>query len=94
MTDGESIDGIRQPDPFDATVGSEENARRLATAALPQAIELPLATSGQPYANPPPGQKVWFQVHPAEPAVGHDLPHIKYADWSHGKKGRGGNWGT
>jgi hypothetical protein len=32
-------------------------------------------------------------VHPAEPAVGYNQPHVKYVDWTRGKKGRGGSWG-
>src|SRR5207302_10109527 len=87
------IDEIRSPGPFDATVGSEDHARELVSTALPHAIELPPATSGQQYATPPKGQKAWFQVHPAEPSVGNDSPHVKYADWMNGKKGRGGSWG-
>jgi hypothetical protein len=94
MTDDEIIDGIRRPGQFDALVASEDEARRLVSTALPHAIELPPAIAGQSYANPPKGRKVWFQIHPAEPAVGNDLPHIKYADWTTGKKGRGGSWGT
>lgn len=93
MSDDEIIDGIRQPGPFDAIVGSEDDARRFVSTALPHAIELPPAVEGPPYANPPPGQKAWFQVQPAEPGVGNDLPHIKYADWTNGKKNRGGSWG-
>jgi hypothetical protein len=93
MSDDEIIGGIQQPGRFDAVVGSEDDARRLVSSALPHAIELLPAQAGQPYVNPPSGQKAWFQVHPAEPAVGNDLPHIKYADWSKGKKGRGGSWG-
>ncbi len=93
MTDDEIIDSIRQPGRFDGTVASETDARRLVSTALPHAIGLPPAKSGQLYASPPHGQKAWFQVQPPEPAVGNDLPHIKYADWSRGKKGRGGSWG-
>jgi hypothetical protein len=93
MTEDEIIQGIQQPGRFDATVVSEADARRLVRAALPHAIELPPATAGQPYASPPRGIRVWFQVQPPEPAAGNDLPHVKYVDWTRGKKGRGGSWG-
>lgn len=74
-------------------VESEADARRLVRTALPHAVELPAAVSGQPYPAPPPGVKAWYQVHPAEPSVAISLPHVKYADWTKGKKGRGGSWG-
>ena len=93
MTEADIIQGIQSPGRFDATVGSEADARRLVGAALPHAAELPPAVAGQPYASAVPGVKAWFQVHPPEPAVGNDLPHAKYADWTGGKKGRGGSWG-
>jgi hypothetical protein len=87
------VNGIRRPGKFDATVASEDEATRLVREALPDAIELPRAIAGQPYAGPQPGVKKWFQVHPAEPGVGNDQSHVKYADWTGGKKGRGGSWG-
>ncbi len=93
MGDDEIIDGIRQPGRFDTIVASEAEAKKFVRAALPDAIELPRAEPGHPHAGPPPGVRKWFQVHPPEPAAGNDLPHIKYADWSVGKKGRGGRWG-
>jgi hypothetical protein len=93
MTEDEIIKGIQQPGRFDAEVGSEVDARRIVGTALPHAVELPRATMGQPYASPPQGVKAWFQVHPPEPAVGNVKPHVKYADWTRGKKGRGGSWG-
>ena len=93
MTDEEVVEGIRQPGRFDATVGSETDARRLVGEALPHAVPLPGATSGEPYPPPPPGVKAWYQSHPPEPSVGNDRPHVKYADWTRGKKGRGGSWG-
>lgn len=74
-------------------MGSEAEARRIIQQALPHAQELFPATAGQAYSSPPPGVKAWFQVHPAEPAVGNLLPHLKYADWTGGKKGTGGTWG-
>ena len=93
MTEDEVIQGIQAPGKFDASVGSEADALRAVRAALPHAIELPRAVAGQPYPLPAPGVKAWFQVQPAEPSVGNDLPHVKYADWTAGKKGRGGRWG-
>ncbi|MBY0512315.1 MAG: hypothetical protein K2P78_00200 [Gemmataceae bacterium] len=93
MSDEEIIKGIRRPGPFDATVGSGPEARRLVGTALPHAVELPPAEAGSPYPGPPPGTDAWFQRHPAEPDVGNDLPHYKYVDWTRGKKGRGGSWG-
>lgn len=85
--------GVRQPGRFDATVASEADATRLVREAMPDAVELPRAVAGQPYAGPPAGVKEWFQVQPPGPGVGNDLPHVKYADWTGGKKGRGGPWG-
>jgi hypothetical protein len=89
MDEDDIINGTKRPGKFDATVGSETDARRIVQAALPHATELPLAVPGQPYPTPPIGVKAWFQVQPAEPGVGNSLPHVKYADWTRGKKGRG-----
>jgi hypothetical protein len=96
MTEDEIIDGIRRPGKFDATVGSEDDARRVVRTALPDAAELAPAVAGQPYPPAPKGAKQWFQVHPADVAPTSDLPkqpHVKYADWSRGKRGKGGSWG-
>jgi hypothetical protein len=93
MTEGDVIKAIRSPGRFDATATSEAEAKRLVRAALPGAVEIAPADSGQAYPTPPTGIKTWYQVHPAEPSAGFDLPHVKYADWSNGKKGRGGSWG-
>jgi hypothetical protein len=93
MDDDAIIRGIRNPGRFDTSVPSEADAKRLIATALPHAIELPPAIAGQPYQGPPLGVKAWYQTHPPEPSVGHDLPHVKYADWTKGKKGRGGSWG-
>jgi hypothetical protein len=93
MSDDDIIKGIGAPGKFDPTVASEADAKRLVKSALPHAIELSPATAGQAYASPPTGAKASYQVHPAEPAVGNDLPHVKYVDWTKGKKGRGGSWG-
>jgi hypothetical protein len=92
-TEPDHVRGVQSPGRYDAIVESEMQARRIIQQALPHAQELPPAHHGQPYAAPPAGVKSWFQVHPAEPAVGHMQPHIKYADWSRGKKGTGGTWG-
>jgi hypothetical protein len=93
MTEADIIKGIQAAGRFDATVGSEAEAVCIVRTALPHAMELPSASAGQLYPSPPQGVKAWFQVHPAEPAVGNNLPHVKYADWTGGKKGRGGSWG-
>jgi hypothetical protein len=87
------VQGIRQPGRFDATVASSAEATRLVREAMPDAVERPHAIAGQPYSVPPPGVKKWFQVHAPEPSVGNNQPHVKYADWTKGKKGRGGSWG-
>ena len=84
----EVIGGIRWPGRYDAPVASEGEAVRLAKLALPGAVELPRALRGVAYPPPPAGAKTWIQSQPAEPEVGNDLPHVKYADWSTGKKGR------
>ena len=92
-TEADHVRGVGAAGKYDATVDSEAEARRIVQAALPHALELPPAVTSQPYPNPPRGVKSWFQVHPAEPEVGNMLPHIKYADWTGGKKGAGGTWG-
>jgi hypothetical protein len=93
MSDDDIIKGIQASGRFDATVGSEADAKRLVTTALPHAIELAPAAAGQAYASPPKGARAAYQDHPAEPGVGNDLPHVKYVDWTKGKRGRGGSWG-
>jgi hypothetical protein len=93
MSENDIIRGIQQAGRFDATAVSEAEALRIVRAALPQATELPRATAGRPYPSPSPGVLQWFQVHAAEPTIANDLPHVKYADWTKGKKGRGGSWG-
>lgn len=91
--EAEIIRGIRAAGRFDAVVDSEAEARRLLKDAFPDAHELPAARIGVPYPTPPAGCRKWFQLHPAEPPVGHHRPHFKYADWTRGKKGTGGSWG-
>ena len=63
MSEDDIIKGIQQPGRFDATVGSEADARRLVKTALPHAVELPAAQAGQPYASSPSGVKAIYQVH-------------------------------
>ena len=92
VSDRDVVEGIRRPGKFDATLSTEGEARQLIGVALPGATELPPAT-GSPYPRPSPDVQSWFQLHPPEPSVGNDLPHLKYADWTRGKKGRGGTWG-
>jgi len=60
---------------------------------MPDAWELPAATLGSRYPNPPAGCKKWYQLHPPEASAGNRRAHFKYVDWSRGKKGRGGSWG-
>ena len=93
MSPDEIIEGIQAPGKFDAIVDSEADAVGIVRTALPHATEVSSAVAGQPYPSPPIGVKAWFQSHPAETGVGNDLPHVKYADWTRGKKGRGGSWG-
>jgi len=92
-TEAEIIAGIQAAGRYNVTVESEAVARRLLRSAMPDAVELPDAVAGRPYPRPPLGCKKWFQLHPPEPIVGHDLPHFKYEDWTKGKKGKGGSWG-
>ncbi len=84
---------VAAPGRFDATVASLDEARAIVRTAMPDAVELPQAVAGKPYPSPPPGVKQWFQVHPPEPGVNHDMPHIKYADWTAGKRKTGGSSG-
>jgi hypothetical protein len=93
MTEDEIIKGIKAAGKFDAIVGSESEAIRIARTAVPYATELPPAVAGQIYPPTPSGVLAWFQVQPAEPEVGNNLSHVKYADWTRGKKGHGGSWG-
>ena len=92
-TENEIINGIRRPGSYHATVASEADAKRLVRAVLPHAVEVPAAVVGQPYPLANQGIKAWYQVHPAEPNVGHNLPHVKYENWTKGKKKSGGSWG-
>ena len=77
MTDQEIIDGIQQPGRFDAVVASEADALRLVRAALPNALELPQPVPGRPYPPLPRGARQSYQLHPPEPGVANNLPHVK-----------------
>ena len=94
--EADHIRGVSSPGRYDAIVGSEAEARGIVRQALPEAVELPPAVAGSPYPSPPAGVKQWYQTHPPDAVPGSgdpDLPHIKYADWTRGKKGRGGSYG-
>jgi hypothetical protein len=94
-TENDIIDGIKRPGTFDAAVASEADATRLVQTALPHATRLPPAVAWQPYSSPH-GVKARFQVHPPDATLGSglpNLPHVKYADWTGGKRGKGGSWG-
>jgi hypothetical protein len=92
-TEAEVITGITTPGRYDVTATSQRQARYFLQQAMPDAVELASAVRGLPYPRPPSGCKKWYQLHPPEPSVGHSKPHFKYADWTTGKKGRGGSWG-
>jgi hypothetical protein len=92
-TEAENIKAVAEPGRYDVIVGSEAEAKRIVKGAMPDGVEVSPAIAGTPYPVPPRGVKKWFQRHPPEPSVGHDLPHIKYQDWTGGKKGSGGSWG-
>lgn len=85
-TEADHIRGVKAPGRYNATVGSEEEARRIVRTAMPDAVEVPSAVAGQTYPIPGPGVKKWFQLQPPEPEVGNNLPHIKYEDWTGGKE--------
>jgi hypothetical protein len=92
-TEADHVDAVKKPGRYNAVVGSESEARRIVQQALPHAVEVAPAVAGKPYPRPDPNAKAWFQVQPAEPAVNHAWPHIKYEDWTGGKKFKGGRWG-
>ncbi|MCM1060151.1 MAG: hypothetical protein NC452_07630 [Eubacterium sp.] len=56
---------------------SEDDARKLLSEARSELQEFETYT--------PEKYKAGFEVHPAEPDVGNDLPHLKWKDWSNGK---------
>jgi hypothetical protein len=93
LVDNVAVKEIKTAGGFNHTVKSLDDALATMRKAMPDAVELPRAVAGQPYRDPPPGVKKWFQIHPPEPGVGNNLPHIKFCDWTNGKKGTGGSWG-
>jgi len=93
IADAAAIRGIRAAGVFNHTAKSLDDALASIRKAMPDTVELPRAIAGRPYPSPPPGVKKWFQIHPPEPGVGNNLPHIKFVDWTNGKKGTGGSWG-
>lgn len=92
-SEADHVKAIQAPGRYNAIVASEEQARRIVQIALPHAVEVPRGVTGQPYPQPGAGVRTWYQVQPAEPAVGNNLPHVKYEDWTGGKKFKGGRWG-
>jgi hypothetical protein len=48
-TEADHIKGVRAPGRYDATVGSEAEARRIVRGAMPDAVEVPPAVAGQLY---------------------------------------------
>jgi hypothetical protein len=88
-----TVKGIKSAGKFEDTVSSLEEAIAAVKKAMPNAVQLPPAIPGRPYPPPPSGVKNYFQIHSPEPGVGNNLPHIKYVDWTKGKKGAGGSWG-
>lgn len=52
-TEADHIQGVKAPGKYDAVVGSEAEARRIAQQALPHARELSPGVVGVPYPNPP-----------------------------------------
>ncbi len=87
-TEDDHVRGVKAPGKYDATVGSEKEARRILRRAMPDAPELPAVVAGQAYPSPTPGTYKWFQRHPVDSAPGSNapnLPHMKYADWTGGE---------
>lgn len=83
---------LREPGTFNPTASSKQEALEWAQEAFPDAVHLPDAQPNTPYPSTA-GYDKWYRFEPAEPDVGNNLPHIKYADWTGGKKNRGGSWG-
>ncbi len=92
-TEADHVKAIQAPGRYNAIVGSEEQARRIVQRALPHAVEISRGAPGEPYPRAGPGTRAWYQVQPSEPAVGNNLPHVKYEDGTGGKKFKGGRWG-
>ncbi len=83
---------LREPGPFSPTAPSKQAALEWAQEAFPDAMHLPDAQPNAPYPSTA-GYKKWYRFEPAEPNVGNNMPHVKYTDWTGGKKGTGGSWG-
>ena len=92
-TEADHIKAVAKPGRYNAVVGSEAEARRIVQTALPHSVEIPPAVAGKPYPKAASDVKAWHQVQPPEPEVNNLLPHIKYEDWTGGKKFKGGHWG-
>ena len=92
LNEQQLINILRQPGRHNVTVATKTEALELARKALPDAVQLPEVIAGGMYPSTQ-GIKCWFRIEPAEPAVGNNLPHVKFADWTHGKKWEGGRWG-
>jgi hypothetical protein len=82
---------IAAPGKFDAEASSLGHALELAKKAFPNGEHVPSAIPGIPYPKPADSKGPWFQVHPPEKLV--DSWHVKYEDWTGGKKDSGGSWG-
>jgi hypothetical protein len=61
-------------------VSNQQEAESLLKDAFPEIYKNPTPT----YSQQPP-KTAWWQLHPSEPSVGNDLPHIKFQDWTGGK---------
>ncbi|MEO6808098.1 MAG: hypothetical protein ABI353_03170 [Isosphaeraceae bacterium] len=92
-TEADHVRAVQAPGRYNAIVGSEDEAHLIVRKALPHAVELARGVPGQPYPRAAPGIRAWFQVQPPEPDVGNMRPHVKYEDWTGGKKFKGGRWG-
>jgi hypothetical protein len=57
----------------------------------PEAVELPPGFQSETYLDAPPGTKKWFRIEPPDGPDEHNREyHVKFADWTRGKKGTGG----
>lgn len=64
---------IKEGKEINVSVSTEEQAKRLINEARPELPEYPRYTMGSS-----PG----YEVHPIEKGYNHDLPHIKWQDWT------------
>ncbi|MDW8244738.1 MAG: hypothetical protein RMJ88_16140 [Thermogemmata sp.] len=92
LSDEELLEKLTRPGRHNVTVTTKTEALNLARQILSGAQHLPDAVTGQAYGSTK-GIKKWFRLEPAEPAVGNNLPHVKFADWTSGKKTTGGRYG-